>query len=48
MHHKLIPTTLTGKLGATATLGAAAAAAPMAWAGTLLASVAGEKDNGKV
>jgi len=48
VRQKLTPTTLTGKLGAAAALGGAAAAAPMALLGTLLASVGGKKDKGKV
>ena len=39
MRRKLAPTTLAGKLGATAALGGAAAAAPIALLGTVLASV---------
>ena len=48
VHHKVTPTTLTGKLGVAATLGGAAAAAAMALLGTLLASVAGKKDKERV
>lgn len=48
VRHKLTPTTLAGKLGAAAALGGAAAAAPMALLGTLLASAGRKKDKRKV
>ena len=48
MCHELTPTTLTGKLGAAMALGGAAAAAPMALLGTVLASATGSKGKEKV
>ena len=44
VHHNVTPSTLTGKLGAAATLVGATAAAAIALLGALLASVAGKKD----
>ena len=46
VHRRLTPTTLSGKLGAAATLGGAAAVAPIALLSGVLASVMKKKDKG--